>query len=272
VTTARRGVGQPFGRIARAHRTARLAATESHYQPGAVLPAHLHEAPYFCWVASGGFTERRCGREREQRAGDLIFHPAGEVHSDRFGSDGATCCNVELHAAGTELAPLWTRLASEGSVPPASHALAVRIHRELRQSDAFTPLAIEALALELLVTAARGEQRLSAADSVLERVRQRLHDDPAESHGLASLAAEAGLHRAHLARAFRARYGVSIGEYLRQARVERAIAELSRSSDAPVSLAELALRCGFADQSHFTRVFRRRTGTTPGRFRRRPRR
>lgn len=42
--------------------------------------------------------------------------------------------------------------------------------------------------------------------------------------------------------------------------------ELLRSS--PLSLAEIALACGFADQSHFTRAFARLVGMTPGAWRR----
>jgi AraC-like DNA-binding protein len=34
------------------------------------------------------------------------------------------------------------------------------------------------------------------------------------------------------------------------------------------SLAEIAIRCGFADQSHFTRAFSRETGASPGQWRR----
>jgi AraC family transcriptional regulator len=46
----------------------------------------------------------------------------------------------------------------------------------------------------------------------------------------------------------------------------RAACELLRTAEWP--LAVIAAECGFADQSHFTRIFRRMTGTTPARFRR----
>ena len=58
-------------------------------------------------------------------------------------------------------------------------------------------------------------------------------------------------------------FGCTVGEYLRRLRIERAAEQLSRG-DAP--LAEIALTAGFADQSHFSNVFRRRTGD----LRRRP--
>ena len=82
--------------------------------------------------------------------------------------------------------------------------------------------------------------------------------------GLVELAGAVGVHPTHLARVFRAHYGVSVGEYGRRLKVERAAKEVARS-DTPLNV--IALRAGFADQSHFTRVFKRYVGTTPARFR-----
>jgi AraC family transcriptional regulator len=82
---------------------------------------------------------------------------------------------------------------------------------------------------------------------------------------LADLAREVAVHPAHLARAFRQQFGTSVGGYVRRLRLDRAAAELERSDKA---LAAIALAAGFADQSHFTRSFRRHTGFTPGAYRR----
>ena len=71
---------------------------------------------------------------------------------------------------------------------------------------------------------------------------------------LADLARELAVHPAHLARAFRGQFGTSVGGYVRRLRLDWAAAELERSDTA---LAAIALAAGFADQSHFTRIFRR---------------
>jgi AraC family transcriptional regulator len=68
-----------------------------------------------------------------------------------------------------------------------------------------------------------------------------------------------------LAREFRACHGMSVGEYGRRVRLSWAATELV-SGDR--SLAEVAAEAGFADQSHFTRLFKRHVGTTPARYRR----
>jgi AraC-like DNA-binding protein len=53
----------------------------------------------------------------------------------------------------------------------------------------------------------------------------------------------------------------SVGEFVNQLRVCRAMEQLQRSE---MPLAEVALHAGFADQSQFTKTFRRYHGTTPG--------
>ena len=58
-----------------------------------------------------------------------------------------------------------------------------------------------------------------------------------------------------------------MGTTLRRLRLEQARRSLARDPDC--TLADAALQAGFADQSHFTRHFRRLFGVTPGAYRRR---
>ncbi len=78
------------------------------------------------------------------------------------------------------------------------------------------------------------------------------------------LATACGLSPTHLAHAFRASVGVAPHRWLLQRRVDRAKQMLQQGGK---STAEIALECGFADQSHLTRVFRRLTGHTPSAWR-----
>lgn len=82
---------------------------------------------------------------------------------------------------------------------------------------------------------------------------------------LLHLAAECELSPRHFARAFRQSTGLSPHRWLMQHRVERARELLA---DRKLSLTEIALICGFADQSHFTRAFTANIGISPGAWRR----
>jgi AraC-like DNA-binding protein len=79
------------------------------------------------------------------------------------------------------------------------------------------------------------------------------------------LAGLLALSRSYFARCFRERLGIPPMTFVAIRRVERAKA-LMRSTHEP--LTAIALACGFGDQPHLTRWFRRVVGTTPGRYRR----
>ncbi len=87
----------------------------------------------------------------------------------------------------------------------------------------------------------------------------------ADDVGLDTLAAIADLSPKHFARAFRQSTGMPPHRWLIERRIDRAKA-LLRTAD--LSLAEISLACGFADQSHFTAAFRKLVGFTPGGYRR----
>jgi AraC family transcriptional regulator len=129
-----------------------------------------------------------------------------------------------------------------------------------------TPLAFEAIALQLLIALSRDSAPATRhAPAWLARVRGRLDDSPAAPVSLAELARIGGVHPAHLATTFRRCVGTSVGEYVRALRIEHARRAL-RTTDR--SIADVALDCGFSDQSHLSRIFRKATGMAPARYRR----
>ena len=75
------------------------------------------------------------------------------------------------------------------------------------------------------------------------------------------LAREVGLSAAHFARAFKETLGRAPHQYLLAQRLERARRLLESTA---LTLLDIAQRTGFADQAHFTRLFKRAFGTTPG--------
>lgn len=99
----------------------------------------------------------------------------------------------------------------------------------------------------------------------LRRVTELVAADLAADVTLAELASACGLSVSYFARAFRRSTGQPPHRWLLAQRVARARALLA-SPDLP--LADVALACGFADQSHFTRVFRTIVGASPGQWRR----
>jgi len=97
------------------------------------------------------------------------------------------------------------------------------------------------------------------------RAKELLSENLAEGVSLSDLARECGLSVSHFTRAFRQTTGLPAHRWLLQRRIERAKELLQ---DRSRSLLDVALSCGFADQSHFTRVFSSATGFSPGAWRR----
>jgi len=98
--------------------------------------------------------------------------------------------------------------------------------------------------------------------AALERARQFLDAEKTRVVRSSELEAVTGLTRYELARQFRLRCGTSPYRYLLMRRLDFARAQLSRSQP----LVDVALEAGFADQAHFTRMFKAAFGLTPARY------
>src|SRR4051794_23632323 len=93
----------------------------------------------------------------------------------------------------------------------------------------------------------------------LLRARDRLHDAPDEAPGLAVLAEDVGLSRAHFLRSFTAAFGVSPHDYRTALRIERAKRALARGA----SVTEACFGVGFSSLGSFSRLFAQRVGVPP---------
>jgi len=256
------------GRTVRMAELADVALAEISYAPQLCLPAHAHEHAIFCFGIDGSCTERVRGGERTLEPSTFRYHPPGEVHADLVHDAGWRIFAIQFRAA--ELARFrdadvvldeakWlrdVRLCGIGR----------RLYREFLLMDSASPLAIEGLLIEAGLAAARRgpgfrEQRLPSwlarADELL---RTRFHAPVA----MGELAREVGVHPVHLARVFHVKFGRTMGDYVRELRVDFACRQM-RATALP--LGTIAAASGFADQSHFCRTFKRVFGMTPTEYR-----
>ena len=247
-----------------------IRLTEALFPAGAALSMHAHERTVVAVMLAGGFDLVFRARRFDCPTGMVSVEPAEEPHANRIGANGARPLVLEI--ASDAMAESLRSYARVLSGPAAFRRVGVggiarRLQRELRRSDASSLLALETLALELLAAIAERSDRDRDArgrGGWVATVRELIHAHLDRPLRVMDLAEAAGVHRVHLGRVFRARYGESIGTYHRRLRIEWAARELA-CQDARV--ADVALRAGFADQSHFTRFFRRMMGITPHAYR-----
>lgn len=117
------------------------------------------------------------------------------------------------------------------------------------------------LAWEAQQPTVRQVRAVKAAEAVAAMLDAALANPPS----MTALAQRVALSPTHLARAFRARYGVTAARYLLGRRIEEAVHLLS-TTDLPVG--RIARRLGFADAQHFNKQFRRTLGSAPTDYRR----
>jgi AraC family transcriptional regulator len=232
---------------------------ELSFPPGFVQAEFEPDLPYLAVVVDGAM-EKSFDDGMSFGAGSALTMPAGARHSARFGPAG--CRIVIVKGRGPSGGVSFRRF--EQLRGTGFGWLAQRLAGELRATDAAAPLAAEGIALELLALVSRDSRGADRAPAWIETAEELLRARIGDCVRLSELAAELDVPPVQMARAFRARHGLSVGEYGRRLRVEWAAAEISRGDR---SLAEIAAEAGFADQSHFTRLFRRYVGTTPGRYR-----
>ena len=244
-----------------------FSLSENLYPKGLLLSRHRHTDAYLSFILAGTYTEKYLGRQCFCDEGSLRFLPPGEMHENEYVSS-ARCLLVKLEQLALarlgEHAPVLSAPGEVQGIAPAW--LATRLYREFLAEDDVAPLAIEGILLEILAESARaiGDTGASNAPRWLRKVREALDDSYLQSPSLADLSAIAGVHPVHLSREFRKHYHSTIGEFIRKRRIEKA-SNLLSNSDMPLS--EIALTCGFSDQSHFSAMFKSHSGLTPAKFR-----
>lgn len=251
-----------------------VAVTEAYHPPGMEVALHAHPVPCLTYVVSGTFEERVDGSRHRCAPGAVILKPTDAAHTNLYGDTGARSFVVEV--------PGWIDEAFEDRGGPLSRCvvfeegpvvvLAARIYGEYLDAEELSGLAVEELLHELVARVdgdaveSSGPAPGSRAPAWLRRVYDRLRAEFRRKPALSELAAEAGVHPDHVSRSFRRYFGSTISHQVRRWRVEEAARRI-RAGDE--SLSAIALRAGFADQSHMTRQMKRHLGVTPGRLRER---
>ncbi|HLG99723.1 MAG TPA: AraC family transcriptional regulator [Bryobacteraceae bacterium] len=260
-------ITETSGNVVRRRDIGGFSLVETVYHRGMTLSPHCHSHGYLSLVLSGTYTEKYADNTCMCTEGALRYLPPNELHENKFEVD-ARCLLVRIDPAVLKrLAEHSPVLSKPGEIAGLASAwLANRMLREFRADDDIAPLAIEGVLLEILAESARtiGEGSGSNAPNWLRRVREALEQSYLLSPSLSELASIAGVHPVHLSREFRKHYQSTIGEYIRKRRIEHASYLLAKTS---TPLSEIALICGFSDQSHFCAMFKGHTGLTPAKFR-----
>ena len=241
--------------------------SERYYAAAQTLAARVNREASITFVIEGVFREKYATGSLICRPGGVRFLPAGVQHSTEM--------DAELRCLEVRSAPeILDQLARQSVVPkkPAEINglsitwLANRLHAEFSREDTASAIAIEGLVLAILAEIARVEtkQVSQPVPSWLRQATKIVESRFLERLTLAAIASEVGVHYVHLSRQFHKYNQCTVGELIRRRRVQYA-SHLLAHSETP--LAEIALICGFSDQSHLSFLFKRYMGVSPSKFR-----
>jgi AraC family transcriptional regulator len=225
-----------------------MPLTETTWRAGERLAPHAHASAHLVVVLEGAFDETYGSRTRNCDAATVILRAAGEEHADRF------LAHTRYVAMEVD-APL--RATQVGATP-----LTLRLTRELRRDDRVSHSLAEGLLLQILGELLDPDR--VPHDARVRAARALLAGHYAEQLRISDVATTVDMHPATLTRAFRAAYGCNPIEFLLATRVGHACDAITRGG----VLSDVALACGFYDQSHLSNAFRRVTGMTPRAYRR----
>lgn len=251
------GCGCPSRRYARRD-AGGFCVRRCTYLPSCRLGAHEHPEDRLVLTLSGTFESVYGRRRYPLDASRALFRPAGVRHLDLYPVD-AVCLSIALPV---DVAPgLVEFKLTDGEFP----SFVSRLSSEVDATDSAAPLAMEALCA-MMIGRMRVVHHEERRPRWIHQVRERVEADYADPPTLAAIAASVNRDVSHVATTFRKAYGTTIGDYVRDVRIWR----LRRLvEDASIPLADVAQLGGFADQSHFARLFRRRFRMTPGAYRQR---
>jgi len=247
-------------------RSAPAELVDAFYELPIDHPKHEHKQSYFMLIDRCVYRERLGSRTSLHPPNTALWRPPEISHSDGMVGTNGRSFSVFVRDR------LLRKYSDYASIPGEFSEknsylvfLANRLRNEFRNWADGSDLIAEGLVLEMLGYAAK--ERIPADKNPpqwITRIVDKLEDEYLERHTNLELADEVGVHPVHLARTFRKFYGRSIGTYLKEIRVHRAMLLILQKE---LTLAEIAHSSGFSDQSQFTRAVKDIIGITPGVFR-----
>jgi AraC-like DNA-binding protein len=239
------------------------------------VPPHLHDEYSLSVSLRGGLAFDHRGSKHSAPSGVISCINPGEVHNG-YAARGEEWAFVNLLVPPAMVREIMGQLDCPAELPDvpqrvisdtpvaqqliALHGRLEAVGDVLERQSACTLFLAEFFRRYSTVRCRPAAVR--AERDPVRRARELLHECYAEPLPLARLAAHAGLSAYYFLRMFRAAVGITPHMYLNQIRIIEAKRKLALGMPA----AEAALACGFCDQSHLARQFKRAAFMTPGRY------
>jgi AraC family transcriptional regulator len=226
---------------------------------------HCHENPFFAYFLKGGNKEFRKKDEIKCSPGTLLFYKAGEFHCNKDYIRGSRIFHFEVDSkwfVENKLDPEVIRHAEIIDIAIKNTFLS--IIRESSIRDDLSESSVQSLALYLFNLMTREPKDKKSIPTWKFNFDKIIAEQSNNKQSLSGLAKKLNIHPVTLSRQFPVYYHCSIGEFLRNLRMEQAITLLAKKA---IPIADIAETCGFSEPSNFIRCFKKLKGITPDAYR-----
>jgi AraC family transcriptional regulator len=241
-----------------------LVITDTEYTH-AKVDWHYHENPYLTFLLQGKLYEANKKEQYYLEPGSLLFHNWQDAHYNIKPDEYTRGFHIEFN-------PEWFNKydipldSFEGSfnIPnPVTKALVNSLFLESKIKDDKNSISIELLALSIFEQFSEGTKSNSKARPTWFGQLKDYLADSNEHLTLTNLSTILDIHPVHISREFHKHFKITLGQYIRYLRVNKAVSLLIRGKS---TMTDICYDCGFYDQSHFIRDFKRIYNRTPKRY------
>lgn len=215
---------------------------------------HDHDFLTVSFLLSGSLIEHTPKATKIVRPGNILIKPPSLMHGDLFTED---CSILSFKIYDWEYYDFnrdaWEILSQPGSI---KHFLNVVNNTDKKESL----MGLEKMLGSVINTKKKATARIPDR---IKQVKKMVDVHFLESLKISELAKEVNLHPVYLGNAFKAHYTMDIKTYQQQLRMHFAVSKMIAKKD---SLTQISYATGYADQSHFSREFKKSTNFSPKKF------
>ena len=251
--------GQYLGQTIQSYKTDMISVKSTLHEKSE-SKLHAHSNSYLSILLSGLYSELTLDSQKIIAPSNILYRPAHYKHKNQFITDKTKCLNIEFSTRWFEKQEINSKkikpqIKNIQNYPFVLHLLIDFL--KYRKIDFF-----EELLLQLITS----EEQVSSPLRItwLGKLVQILDNEIEKTHSLKTLSERVFVHPNYMSRVFKKHFGVTIGQYQMDKKIRSATKKLFIEQD---TIAQIALDCGFFDESHFIKTFKACHKITPHQFR-----
>ena len=254
--------GEYTGQTLKSEESTSFKLSLTSNEPDSKTEKHYHDNDYITLMTEGKFFEKNYNTNSLISSWDIVFRPKMYTHENSFDSFGGTSFNIEFKSDWERDFDIKLKLPRsfkhyKSGAASSLYKLVYNFKNEYN----------EELAFELIcdwIFQQNPEIHFQNHQPWINKVERIIEKETGVFHSLYDLSERVFVHPVYLARAFKEKTGLTIGEYQLKCKISNSIILLLKTT---LSIGEISYRTGFYDDAHFIRSFKSIYKISPHRFR-----